>query len=99
MPIDPISLIGAGGSVASGIMALLNQGQSNTNQANQLQLALANYNLQKQQGERQYELATAGRQDARGNKTKYVPGVGWVEDVTPETRDIVKGSDAVQRQS
>lgn len=96
---DPISLIGAAGSVGSGIMNLFNQGQQNRNQEAQLQLAIQNYNLNKQIADRQYELSTAGRQDVRGNRTKYVPGFGWTTDVTPGTRDLVSGSDAVQRQN
>lgn len=96
---DPISLIGAGGSVVSGIMNLFNQGQQNRNQEAQLQLALQNYNLNKQIADRQYELSTAGRTDARGNVTRYVPGRGWVVDTTPGTKDIIQGSDAVQRQT
>ncbi len=98
MPIDPVSMVGMGGSVLSGITNLLQQGQANTQQANQLQLALANYNLQKQQADRQYELSTASRTDARGNQTYYVPGVGWKEKVSSTTQNLIGGSDAVQRQ-
>lgn len=96
---DPITLIGAGGSLASGIAGLLGAGNQQGIQSQQLQLALQNYLLQKKQVDQQYELATASRQDARGNKTRYVPGVGWVQDVTSGTRDLIQGSDAVQRQN
>lgn len=96
--VDPVTLIGVGGSLASGAMNLFGQRQQQDNQAAQLQLALLNYQLQQKQRQQQYELATAGRQDARGNRTSYVPGYGWKTEVTPETSDAIKGSDAVQRQ-
>lgn len=97
-PMTISALIGAGGSIGSGVMNLFNQGQQNSQQQQQLQLALQNYMLQKQQADRQYELSTASRRDARGNETRYVPGYGWTTDVTPGTKDIIQGSDAVQRQ-
>lgn len=98
MAIDPITAIGAVGSLGSGIANLFSQGQQQNNQAAQLQLALLNYQLQQKQIQQQYELATAGRTDARGNRTSYIPGYGWKTEVTPETSDAIKGSDAVQRQ-
>jgi hypothetical protein len=97
--VDPVTAIGVGGSLLGGIASLFGAGQQQANQQQQLQLAIQNYLLQKKQVDQQYELATAGRQDARGNRTKYVPGYGWVQDVTDGTRDLIQGSDAVQRQN
>jgi hypothetical protein len=91
--------IGAAGAIGSGLLNLSAQQQQGAQQGEQLKMAMQNYILQKQQMEKQYELATAGRRDARGNQTRYVPGVGWTTDVTSGTRDIIQGSDAVQRQS
>jgi hypothetical protein len=34
----------------------------------------------------QYELATAGTTNARGDRTRYVPGVGWVEELSDESQ-------------
>lgn len=91
--------IGAASALASGVMGMIAAGGQQANQAQQLQMAIQNYMLQKKQVDQQYELSTASRQDARGNKTRYVPGVGWVQDVTSGTRDLIQGSDAVQRQN
>lgn len=92
------AIIGAAGSLGSGLLGLLGQGQQQQQQQQSLQLAMQNYELQKRQMERQYELATAGQRDARGNQTRYVPGQGWVVDTTPQTQSLINQSDAVQRQ-
>lgn len=92
------ALIGAGGSLAAGGLNLLGQSQQSNNSAQALQMAMLNYQLQQKQMERQYELATAGQRDARGNQTRYIPGQGWVVDTTPATQSLISGSDAVQRQ-
>lgn len=96
---DPITLLGAAGSLGGGIASLIGASNQQGLQQQQLQLAIQNYMLQKRQADRQYELATAGRTDARGNSTRYVPGYGWVQDVTSGTRDLIQGSDAIQRQN
>lgn len=96
---DPLTIATFASPIISGLFGMGAAGQQQGNQQAQLQLAIQNYMLQKKQVDQQYELATAGRQDARGNKTRYVPGVGWVQDVTSGTRDLIQGSDAVQRQN
>lgn len=92
------AIIGAVGSLGAGALNLFGQRQQQGNNEQALQMAMLNYQLQKQQMERQYELATAGQEDARGNRTRYVPGQGWVVDTTPQTDSMISGSDAVQRQ-
>jgi len=89
--------IGAAGSVIGGGLNLLGQSQQSANSAGSLQLAMQNYMLQKRMADQQYELATAGQTDARGNKTRYVPGQGWVVDLTPESQSQIKQSDAITR--
>ena len=89
--------IGGGFAVAGGIMNLLNQGKQNQTAAEQLQLARLNQMLQWDQAQKQYEMATASRTDARGNKISYAPGVGWTTKLTPGTRDAIGASDAVER--
>lgn len=96
--IDDAVMIGAAGSLASGAMNLFGQSQQAGNQQNALQMAMQDYQLRKRQAEQQYELATAGQQDARGNKTRYVPGQGWVTDLTPQSQSMMNRSDAVQGQ-
>lgn len=41
----------------------------------------------------QQEAALAGTTNARGDRTRYVPGVGWVEEVSPLTRALMVRSD------
>lgn len=89
--------IGGGFAVAGGIMNLINQGKQQAQQENMLKMALTNQMMQADQASKQYELATAGRTDSRGNKVTYKPGVGWVTEVTPETADAIRGTDAVNR--
>lgn len=84
-------------SLGGGLLNLLNQQGQQGNQQQALMLAQLNYQLQQEQVRKQYELATAGREDIRGNRTHYVPGRGWVVDATPETENIVRASDANTR--
>ncbi len=85
------------GTLASGALTLNGQQQQQGNAAQAMQMAQQNYLLQKRIADQQYELSTAGRQDARGNYTHYVPGRGWVTDVTPTTQGLISASDASQR--
>lgn len=41
----------------------------------------------------QQEAALAGSINARGDRTRYVPGVGWVEEASPLTRALMQRSD------
>ena len=67
----------------------------------------ANYNLnlenlrwQKQQGERQFKLASAGRTDAYGNKQKYDELLNeWKLNMTPTQNKIVKAGESEQLRS
>lgn len=90
--------IGIGGSLLSGALNLAGQNKQQQQQQSALQMAMQDYQLRKQQADQAYELSTAGQTDARGNKTHYVPGQGWVTDLTPESRSMVNRSDAVQNQ-
>lgn len=90
--------IGAGGALLSGALNLYGQSKQQESQGSALQMAMQDYQLRKRMADQQYELATAGQQDARGNKTRYVPGQGWVTDLTPQSQSMVNRSDAVQGQ-
>ncbi len=90
--------IGAAGAIGGGLLNLAAQSKQQGNQQGALQMAMQDYMLRKKQQEQQYELATAGQQDARGNKTVYVPGVGWKTIMTPESQAMIGRSDAVQNQ-
>lgn len=95
--LDDAALVGLIGSGVSGGLNLLGQSQQQKYQQDQLQLAIQNYMLQKQQADRQYELSTAGQTDARGNQLQYIPGRGWVTTLTPQSQSIVSASDALQQ--
>lgn len=90
--------IGIGGSLLAGGLNLFGQSQQQGNQQAALQMAMQDYMLRKRAMEQQYELSTAGQQDARGNRVRYVPGRGWVTDLTPESQSMLNRSDAVQNQ-
>lgn len=96
MPFGWDDAIGIGGSLLAGGLNLASQQNQYGQQQNALQLAMQDYMLRKQMMERQYELATAGQTDARGNQTRYVPGRGWVTDLTPQSQSMLNRSDAVQ---
>lgn len=97
-PMTMSALIGLGGSALSGGMNLFSQNKQQGNQEGALQLAMQDYLLRKRQAEQQYELSTAGQTDSRGNQVRYVPGKGWVTELTPESKSMQSRSDAVQNQ-
>jgi len=76
------ALLGAGVGLAGAIM----QSQA---QKDQRDLSYLNLYEQKRQARERETLAKATRSDAYGNKVKYVPGQGFVTDVTPLTRAIL----------
>lgn len=90
--------IGAAGAIGGGLLNLSAQQKQSENQGGALQMAMQQYMLQKKALDQQYELQTAGQRDARGNQIRYVPGQGWVTDLTPESRSMLNRSDAVQNQ-
>lgn len=90
--------ISAAGSAASGGLNLLAQSGQQRNQYAALQEAIADRQFRQRQLDQQYELATAGQTDARGNQVRYVPGRGWVTDLTPASQSMLNRSDAVQNQ-
>lgn len=96
--IDDALLVGLAGSAIAGGVNLAGQANQRDQQQGALQMAMQDYALRKKQMEQQYELATAGQQDARGNKTSYIPGVGWVTTLTPASQSMLNRSDAVQNQ-
>lgn len=54
-------------------------------QKDAMQLQMENLAFQREQARRQYELATAGRTNARGDQTRYIPDQGWVVLNSPDT--------------
>lgn len=92
-----VAAASAGGALLGGALTLNGQQQQAGNSASAMAQAQQNYLLQKRIADQQYELSTAGRRDARGNYTHYIPGRGWVTDLTPGTEGLIKASDAGQR--
>lgn len=88
------ALIGAGGAIGSAVLGLI--GQRNQQAAAQAQMVMAQRMLEQQEenARRQYELATAGTTTARGDVTRFTPGMGWSETLGPVSRQLLGASDA-----
>jgi hypothetical protein len=87
-----MALIPAAMSLAQQFMQ--SQKQSGA-QADAMQAQMENLAFQKQQADRQYELATAGRTNARGDSTRYAPGRGWVTLNSPDTASRISVDNAL----
>lgn len=90
---DPFTIIQAGSGIAGALGSLFGGGQ---NAAAYLQAVMAQRQmaLQREIADRQMELATAGSRNARGDSIRYVPGVGWVENLSPQSAAMQGASDA-----
>lgn len=97
--IDDAAMIGLGGSLISGGLNLFGQQKQSENQQQALQVAMQQYMLQKRQMEQQYELSTAGQTNARGDQVRYVPGKGWVTDLSPTSQSLLNESDAIAQRN
>lgn len=83
---DPMSIaaLASAGMQAFGAVQGASQGRAAADaQRNANNIALLNWLQNRENAEFQRQLATAGQVDARGNRTTYVPGVGFVS--TPST--------------
>lgn len=97
---DPISLAMFGTSALSSIL-----GGNASREATQLnnQISLLNYYEQvaanqraRQEGRRQQAEAKLGTTDAYGNRTYFIPGVGWVTDLDETQQQIQDASEQEQ---
>lgn len=88
---DPLSVIGAGAGAASALAGLFGG-----NDAQTLQAALAQRQLNQQYllAQQAQQLATAGTRTARGDSVRYVPGIGWIESLSPVSTNLQGASDA-----
>lgn len=93
---DPFSIIGAlagaGGGIAS---ALLGADSADTAAAWNYAINQQNLQAQQRQQDRAYQYADdirdeqkLGGTDALGNRTRFVPGKGWVVELDPEQQDL-----------
>lgn len=60
--------------------------------------ALAVQKRQQELSEEQQRAALAPTTNARGDRTEYIPGVGWVETPSATTKGLMAASDAEERQ-
>lgn len=72
-------------AVTSIIQQIMGQGKQGQAQSDAMRVQMQNLALQQKLADRQYELATASRTNARGDTTRYVPGQGWVVENSPDT--------------
>lgn len=102
---DPISLtlglVGAGGAGLAGIF-----GASAADRAADMNWQINLLNYYQREREREDAMRTAnqarhdnqlGVTDARGNRTRFVQGVGWVTENAPGTQDMMNLQDAEQK--
>lgn len=79
---DALMAIPAGLSIFQQLMGQGKQGQA---QQDAMAIQMQNLALQSRLADRQYELATATRKNARGDVTRYIPGEGWRVENAPDT--------------
>jgi hypothetical protein len=78
--------LGAVGSLAGGVAGLLSAGQAARAQREANQIAMLDYLERRSQADRAERQAREGTTDSRGNRVRYVPGYGWVTDLTEAGR-------------
>ncbi len=88
----------AAGNLAGSVMGMLNGNEAAAAQRQANNIALYNWLENRRNGELQRELATAGRTTARGDTTRYIPGVGWVSELGATSRGLQDASDREQLQ-
>lgn len=92
-----MAAIAAAGAVASAGAGIMSASAGGKAAAASNAVAYRNYLLQREIAQKQLELAQATQTDARGNKVKYIPGVGWVTETTEQTRGVLSASDNEER--
>ncbi len=97
MVFDP-AWITAGSSLLGTVGGLFGQRDQEALAQAQTDLGFRQFYAQQRLQRLQEELATASETDARGNTRRYIPGVGWVQDVTPTTRGLLLAEDQERRQ-
>jgi hypothetical protein len=95
---DPITLAIMAGTGISSVMGGISANNANKQNA---QIAMLNYFEQQQarmraemEARRQQSEAKLGTTDASGNRTYFVPGRGWVTDLTDDQQAIQEASEA-----
>lgn len=107
MAINPMTMmmIGQGINAGAGLLSGL-LGKSSQDAAAAYNHAVNAANLQRQDQSafmqqllaREYQqMAQAGNTNARGDRTEYIPGVGWVTTPSAATAGLISASDAEQR--
>lgn len=103
---DPITIALLASTAIGGIGSIM--GGNEAARANDLnaQISMLNYYQQqaaqrRAQGEamRQQSEAKLGTTDASGNRTYFVPGVGWTTELSPDQRALLEGTEEEQLRS
>ena len=107
MPIDPMTMmmIGQGINAGAGLLSgFLGKGAQDSATAYNYAANAENLKRQDQSAfmqqllAREYQqMAQAGNTNARGDKTEYIPGVGWVTTPSDATKGLISATDAEQR--
>lgn len=90
--------IGAGAQLLGAIGGIFGAGNTAAAQREANAIAMRNYLWQRQLADEQMRMARAGQTDARGNRTEYIDGVGWISRPTETTRGLLSASDSEERQ-
>lgn len=97
MPFGFDDALMAAPAIVSIIQQMSQQGRQGRAQDDAMSIQMQNLALQQKLADRQYELATASRTNARGDKTVYVPGQGWVVQNAPDTASRIATDNALNR--
>jgi hypothetical protein len=95
---DPLTMIGIGTQAAGAISGLL-QGNAQAKAAREANnIAMMQFLEQRRQAELAQRQAEEGSTDSRGNRVRYIPGRGWVTELTEPSRRIQTASDVEELQ-
>lgn len=93
-PMTIASLVGAGSQLFGAIRGAQQGGDAARAQASANNIALLNWLQNRENANFQRDLATAGQINARGDRTAFVPGVGFVATPSTFTRGMQDVADA-----
>lgn len=98
---DPITLAMMGGTAITSLLGARQADQVNKTNA---QISLMNFYEQQRanraaerEGRRQQDEAKLGTTDAMGNRTRFIPGVGWVTELDEQQQELADLTQAEQR--
>jgi hypothetical protein len=93
-PMTIASLVSAGSQLFGAVQGARQGGAASNAQSSANNIALLNWLQNRDNADFQRQMATAGQVDARGNRTAFVPGVGFVATPSTFTRGMQDVADA-----